>query len=557
MHRTARYRLSFLGALYAAPFVAMLWWASSGHPPRSIIAIPLTAAIVGCLIAGIARSWRMFFLIQFPLALLGLAYAVYTVTFGMTPGRTLAGLLVGTSWEEARGFFTVPMARWFALLVVTWAACYLTLAIRLPKRPIFAGRAIVWSRALLALLIPVTAYAALDPAQLIDGISFNPLIGSVMFLSGDIPRARSEFKGSRVHKIPYEARRTGGEEVHVLVVGESVRRDSWSVYGYARPTTPYLSTLRNEAIFLQNAKSDANLTEWAVPIILTGMTPENFAIGAVRGNLLDLAKEAKYTTAWLVNQDIGISTTVGVDPDHLVFPPDFNANINGRHTLDEALLPAFRREAGRAGGARFIGIHMMGSHWEYYRRYPPNFRRFGSAKDVDGLSMVSVLLNQKNVESAVIDAYDNTVLYTDWFLEQIIEQVRALNVPATVTYFPDHGEDLQLLDGDAGHGQPVYTQHAFEIPAFVWVNDAYRAAHPTIVAALKNNANKEIRSHNVFYTVADLMGIKWPGAMPERSFASEGFIPDAQMPLVAGGVFVIPPQRMATAIGPKAVIASD
>jgi hypothetical protein len=99
MHRTERYRLSVLGALYAAPIVAMLWWASSGHPPRSIIAITLTAAIVGCLIAGITHSWRMFFLIQFPLALLGLAYAVYTVTFGMTPGRTLAGLLVGTSWD--------------------------------------------------------------------------------------------------------------------------------------------------------------------------------------------------------------------------------------------------------------------------------------------------------------------------------------------------------------------------------------------------------------------------------------------------------------------------
>jgi hypothetical protein len=122
-------------------------------------------------------------------------------------------------------------------------------------------------------------------------------------------------------------------------------------------------------------------------------------------------------------------------------------------------------------------------------------------------------------------------------------------VPATLTYFPDHGEDLQLLDGAAGHGQPSYTQHAFEIPAFVWTNSAYRAAHPAVVAALRSNASKEIRSHNVFYSVADLMGITWPGAMPRRSFASDRFVPDTTMKLVAGGVFVVPPRHSAAGTG--------
>jgi glucan phosphoethanolaminetransferase (alkaline phosphatase superfamily) len=535
----------------------MFCWASSVQAARSVIAIALTAVLVACLIAGLARSWRVFFSLQLPLTMLGLAYAAYTIAFGMPPGRTLAGLLVGTSSEEVRGLIALPLARWSELFLIAWTACYVTLTLRLPSRPIFVGRAIMWSRALVILLIPITAYEAFNPSELIDGMSFNPLVGTIMFLAGDIPRARAEFSGSRVHKIPYQARRTGGEEVHVLVIGESERRDSWSAYGYQRTTTPYLNTLRNEAIFLQNARADANLTEWSVPIILTGMTPENFAIGAVRGNLLDLAREAKFTTAWLVNQDIGISGAVGVDPDYLEFPPDFGSNINGRQTLDEALLPACRRQVAHTGSARFIGIHMMGSHWEYYRRYPPNFRRFGSAAGVDGLSMVSVLLDQKGSESAVVDAYDNSVLYTDWFLEQIIEQLRALKVPATITYFPDHGEDLQLLDGSTGHGGPIYTQHAFEIPAFVWVNNEYRDAHPEIVAAMKNNATKEIRSHNVFYTLAELMGIRWPGEMPERSFASDRFVPDASMKLVAGGVFVMPPHSSPAKIGQIAVVAAD
>lgn len=78
-----------------------------------------------------------------------------------------------------------------------------------------------------------------------------------------------------------------------------------------------------------------------------------------------------------------------------------------------------------------------------------------------------------------------------------------------------------------GHGAAHYVAAEFEIPAFIWVNAAYRTAHPEKVAALQANAAKEIRSHDVFYTLADLMQITWPGTAPEKSFASERFVPDS------------------------------
>ncbi len=93
-----------------------------------------------------------------------------------------------------------------------------------------------------------------------------------------------------------------------------------------------------------------------------------------------------------------------------------------------------------------------------------------------------------------------------------------------------------------GTAKSKYTPHAFEIPAFVWANDAYRKLHPDIIAALTANSTKLIRSHNVFYTVGDLMGIKWPGAVATRSFASDKFVPDTTMKYLAGGVLVDPPQ---------------
>jgi glucan phosphoethanolaminetransferase (alkaline phosphatase superfamily) len=364
-----------------------------------------------------------------------------------------------------------------------------------------------------------------------------------MFFGVQMPRAHDELQGKLVVKTPFHAQRIGtDEEVHVLVVGESARRASWSAYGYARPTTPYLDGLEKdgEAIFLHDAMSDANLTILAVPIILTGLTPQESARGQRRGgNLLDLAKEAGYTTSWLINQDVGVSTSMGIAADHLEYPPDLHEGLFSRRTLDETLLPAYRREIARTGHARLIGMHVMGSHWEYYLRYPKRFQRFGSPQK---LSMLTSATTDRSMLDTLADAYDNSVLYTDWFLQEVIEQARSLQVPATVTFIPDHGEASPSLDGGAvGHGAARYVAAEFEIPAFIWVNAAYRKAHPEKVAALEANASKEIRSHDVFYTVADLMGITWPGAAPEGSFASERFVPDATKQHLVRGVLTTRP----------------
>jgi glucan phosphoethanolaminetransferase (alkaline phosphatase superfamily) len=184
---------------------------------------------------------------------------------------------------------------------------------------------------------------------------------------------------------------------------------------------------------------------------------------------------------------------------------------------DEVLLPELSKQLARPESSLFIALHVFGSHSPYVNRYPKSFDKFGAQ---------------------ALDTYDDAILYTDWFLEQVIELVRRVDVPATVTYVSDHGEDLYALDGRSGHGLGDYSPHAFDIPAFVWMNDAYRELHPDKARALIDNAHKRIRSHDFFYTEADLMGIQWSGAVPQRSFASPLFSPDLHDRFVAGGNLV-------------------
>lgn len=514
--------------LYAAPTVVIIAWALQKRSAQCAAAILITFAVTAYLAAALTRTSRRFLLLQFPLCLLGLAFVAYTLAFGIPPGSALAGILAFTSFEEVKGFIGMPQGQSLVLLLGVWSMCYLVSASIAPSRPIFAYNGVLLRRIAIVLLMLLFAYTASNPSQLIEGVALEPVVGSLMFLGGDVPAVKAAMRRSEMSKILYGAHRTGGEEVHVLIIGESARRDSWSVYGYVRQTTPYLDSLKNEAIFFQNAIADANFTSFSVPMILTGMNPDNFDINKVRGNLFDLARESGYRAILLENQDLNTAEAVGVDPNLIESPMDFSQSASGRRTFDGQLLPAFRREIARSGKSRFIGIHMMGSHWEYKNRYPENFQHFGPSK---------------SDKSNLVDAYDNTVLYTDWFLRHIIEHARTLAVPATITFIADHGEDLQLLDGEAGHGRPNYTPHAFEVPAFVWANDAYRKLHPGVIAALTNNAAKEIRSHDVFYTVADLMGIEWPGAVAPRSFASNDFLPDTKMKHIAGGVAVFRPSN--------------
>ena len=516
-------------AMLCLPYLALAAWLAATGKLGSVVPFAASVLLIEGLLAIIARTWRRFFWLNAPFWLLTLVFAGYTLTYGDVPGELLAYVLATSSWEEVRGFFGIWQGERLLLESAALVALYLILAARSPRTSIFSRSVPARRFGLPAAIVVLCAVAALNPAALRGGLTANPLIGSVLFASGPLHTASSLVQGTSIPKVRYGADRVATREVHILIIGESARRDSWSVYGYSRPTTPNLDKLGSEAIFFRHAVADANVTICAVPILLTGMSPSRFDLKAVQGNLVGLAGEAGYFTAWLMNQDPHISLLTGIHADRMVYPPSLHTLVSGRLPLDQVLLPEVRDELEHGTRPQFVGLHVIGSHWAYDSRYPAQFKLFGSGAPLTYLDAVSGRPDQR-----VVDAYDNSVAYTDWFLGQIIDAARKLSVPATITYFSDHGEDLYLLDGRSGHGAASYSKHQFDIPAFVWVNSAYREAHPGKVQTMEQNAGKEIRSHNVFFSVADLMGIQWPGARLTESFASAAFVPDIETPLIAG-----------------------
>jgi glucan phosphoethanolaminetransferase (alkaline phosphatase superfamily) len=515
----------------SVPLMALGVWLLEARGPRSLAAFILSVAVMTLSVALLARTWRRFFLLQYPIVLLSAVFAIYTLSYDNTPGQFIAYVVATTSWDEIRGFFSIWQGMRWLLLVTVLSSLYFVLVMWPPNRRISLGRPghLRWSA--LAVILGLGAYSISSPAAFVDGVKANPGVGSVLFAFGPLMDARATVRGREIRKVPFGAARVSTQEVHILVIGESSRRDSWSLYGNQRAgdprdTTPHLEKLRGEAIFFPHAVADANFTVFVVPMLLTGMSPADFNLETIHGNIVDLAKEAGYSTAWLSTQDPHIPLLTGVQADHM---------LEKHLDLDASLLPDLQAQLA-SGAPRFIGLHTIGSHWQYDSRYPASFEPFGSASGLNYLSAAT-----HRADPRIIDAYDNSIAYTDWFLDQVIEQARRLTVPATVTYFADHGEDLYSLDGNSGHGSPFYSAHQFDIPAFIWMNPAYRAAHPDKVQAIIANADKEIRSHNLFFSLADIMGIQWPGASPSYSFASSQFVPDLSSPLIAGGIAIRPP----------------
>src|SRR5262249_13673806 len=121
------------------------------------------------------------------------------------------------------------------------------------------------------------------------------------------------------------------------------------------------------------------------------------------------------------------------------------------------------------------------------------------------------------------NTYDNTILYTDYFLAEVIAAVKASGRPlAAILYVPDHGEDL--YDGGCekwGHGKA--TTAGPRIPMLFWYSDAYEQAFQKKLAALRVHRDEPLTTESVFPLLLDAAEIHYPGEKSTQSVMSEAF----------------------------------
>jgi len=307
-------------------------------------------------------------------------------------------------------------------------------------------------------------------------------------------------------------------DVLVMVLGESARYDRWSINGYERETNPLLSKEAN-LVPLQDLITSVSATRLSVPVIISRKPAmQSLKDGFTEKSFLTAFKEAGYKTWWLSNQiSFGkFDTPVSVfakEADEVEF-----LNLGGfttRSNLDDVLFSPLSRALQDPAPKKLIVLHTLGSHWNYAHRYPERFDKWTpSLRGVD-----KPVVTDDAIEPRMSNSYDNSILYTDWFLAQVLERLKASEKVAALMYVADHGQTLYDKSCDlAFHGHN--TQYEFHVPAFVWYSDSYGALFPAKVAQLKGHRKARLSTENVFHTLVDLGDIRYPGERLEWSFAN-------------------------------------
>ena len=308
-------------------------------------------------------------------------------------------------------------------------------------------------------------------------------------------------------------------EVYVLVIGETARKHNFGIYGYAKNTSPNLDTISN-LISYNNVLSNANVTSLSIPFILSRAKPNSANIKLEEPPILSAFKESNFKTYWVSNQQIGAGSIFSLYAQLADKYVNVSKSLDAAG-FDENVLPVLDEVLNDDYKKKFIIIHLVGSHYRYNYRYPEAFESFKPTLE-KGLSIEN-FSNYKNKQE-IINSYDNSIVYTDFILSEIIQKLNKTDASSFMYFLSDHGENLfDTKDRKFLHGYENPTKYELEIPLFTWYSDNYKNNYPAIVNHLIQNSDKKIMGTNTFHTILDMANISLPDFKYNESFANRKF----------------------------------
>ena len=339
-------------------------------------------------------------------------------------------------------------------------------------------------------------------------------------------------------------------EVYVMVVGETARAHNFSLYGYPRDTNPLLSKTPGIIAF-PDAMTQSNTTHKSVPMLLSAASAEDFERLFHEKGILASFKEAGFHTVFISNQQPNHSFIdfLGEQADEHYFLKTEDASKGNHYDADllkklDEILP----EADASSSSHycyrklFVVLHTYGSHFNYQERYPRSFAYFKP----DSRSEAKPENRQD-----LLNAYDNTIRYTDYILHGIVErlqkweklQAKALaktqaktqakthgatcQPTSAMLYTSDHGENI--FDDDRRlflHAAPKASDYELHVPFIIWTSEGFGNEYPNTWKALEENRTKQVQtSLSAFHTMLGIGGIRTPYRLDVYSVASGKYHP--------------------------------
>jgi len=288
----------------------------------------------------------------------------------------------------------------------------------------------------------------------------------------------------------------------ILVIGETARADHFSLNGYKKNTNPMLS--KQSVVSFNNVSSCGTSTRVSVPCMFAIEGKDKFELSKFKDeeNFLDVAKKAGVNILWRDNNSSSKGVADRVTYQDFLTPK--NNPICDPECRDIGMLSGLDDYINKQKNDIIIVLHQMGSHGPaYYERTPETFQKFKPFCKTNQLDQCT--------DEEISNVYDNTILYTDFFLSEVIDFLKKYDdrFETAMFYVSDHGESL----GEYGiylHGMPYFMapKGVTNVPLILWFGENLIKRQDIDMDLLKRNNNKPISHDNVFHTLLGILEIE-------------------------------------------------
>lgn len=463
-------------------------------------------------------SWSLF-----PIIFLGIINSLCIYHYHMPINDGIITVAINTNKTE---FTELANGFWLSFFIITAVniSIYFFLISKVPKKiNLEVSMRLSGFSVIVILILPFLDPESYNYFRKLKAKYYTVFPTSIIYAAGSVFKQYQLMDATKKERnnFRFNAKQENSEQqIHILVIGESDRRDHWSLYGYNRNTTPLLSHKKNLIPFT-NIHSAGYLTEFSVPIIITGTDPLYFLKHTKQKSIISAFKEAGFETFWISNQtDFGHISIHAAEADNSYYFVFDKGTDAAKLNDDSELLLSLKKAISKPSNKKFIILKLQGSHYDYAKRYPMLFDVFKPSNKT-----ISSAANDFRKKDIIINTYDNTVLHTDFILDSIINLVNIQKLQSTVFYISDHGENL--FDDNrklSQHASEIPSKYIAPIPFIIWYSDQFKLASCNKIEQLMINKNKKGTSQNLFYTFTEFAGIKIPGLDSTKSLSNRTFV---------------------------------
>lgn len=422
------------------------------------------------------------------LFLTGALASYYLFYLGVAPTEKMMPAIYGTQISEVSELISMKIVTWivFSLLICVFGIKHFN-----PQSP--KG---FLSKVLTALCLFLAVNNIISPTFKILKSYFpvQYLHNSYVYFFGNKDHVRQDIS----QKFNFQITNNEENIIGILVIGESARYKNFGINGYGRDTTPNLKKINN--LYSFEGRSCDNTTHLSIACLLSRHSEQNIDKVKSETGFLSVLTALGYNTTWISTQSISgyyESTTTLYDEVKFSIIPG-GSLLYSMNSHDELMLPYIEKLLEKQG-RQFITVQLSGSHWNYASRYPEEFAKFKPTQKknakVDQASCT---------KEELINSYDNSILYTDFFLANLIRLLKNKN--AFLIFASDHAESLGE-HGRLGHGAEFAPEQK-EIPFMVWFSDSFKQNYPELVNAVSSHQGQIISHDYIFHSVLNCLGIE-------------------------------------------------